>query len=359
MLTILLQAKYVLTSQQIDQGGLPMFARRNHLLKKLSRLPICFFFVAIIFIDCAEGQLKKVRVATPGYTISMISFLAAKMHGYYAAEGLDVELIATRAPTANLAVLSGSVEFSAVPLAGLTTALRGAPLKLLFVAFDKPQHELFVKPELQDLKALRGKKIAVAGIGTIGEVILRDYLTANGIDAAHNVTILGMGAPETRLTSLVSGSVDAAMLIAPYTLNARDAGFRTMVVFKDHNFVLPSGGLVTRQEVLEKDPVMVEKFVRASLMGFVLARDNRPEAIKVLVRNLKIDETMAAKIYDSARPIMTGDGALSDEIQNKMIAFFGRIAAAKDVPSADRVFDFSILRKAQATLQAQGWKPAL
>ena len=88
----------------------------------------------------------------------MLSFFAAKMNGYYATEGLDVDLLATRAPTANLAVLSGSVEFSAVPLAGLTTALRGAPLKLLFVPFDKPQHELFVKPELQGIKALRGKE---------------------------------------------------------------------------------------------------------------------------------------------------------------------------------------------------------
>jgi ABC-type nitrate/sulfonate/bicarbonate transport system substrate-binding protein len=61
---------------------------------------------------------KKVRVAIPGYTIAVLSFLAAKTSGYYTAEGLDVELFAMRAPTANVAVLSGSVEFSGVPLSG-------------------------------------------------------------------------------------------------------------------------------------------------------------------------------------------------------------------------------------------------
>jgi ABC-type nitrate/sulfonate/bicarbonate transport system substrate-binding protein len=156
----------------------------------------------------------------------------------------------------------------------------------------------------------------------------------------------------------LSGSFDAAMLIAPYTLNAKDAGFRAMVVFKDHNFVLPSGGIVAREEILRSDPVTVEKFVRASLMGFLFVRDNRPEAIKVLVRQLKIDESMATNIYDSSRPIMTSDGTLSEETQKKMIAFFSKIAGAKDVSSADKVFDFSILRKAQATLQTRGWKPA-
>src|SRR5574341_1149793 len=123
----------------------------------------------------ADAQSRKVRVAMPGYTIAGISFLTAKMNGYYAAEGLDVELIAMRAPTANLAVLSGGVEFSTVPLLGLTTALRGGALKVLLVHFDRPQHALFTKNEIQNLKLLRGKKIAVAGPGVVDDLLLRDY----------------------------------------------------------------------------------------------------------------------------------------------------------------------------------------
>jgi ABC-type nitrate/sulfonate/bicarbonate transport system substrate-binding protein len=313
------------------------------------------FIVAASILPCgARAQLRKVRVATPGYTVSMISFFAAKAQGYYAAEGLDVELLATRAPTANLAVLSGSVEFSAVPLAGLTTALRGGPLKLLFVPFDKPQHELLVKPDIQDLKALRGKKIAVAGIGTVGEVILSDYLNANGIDATHDVNLLAMGSPDTRLSTLLSGNVDASQLIAPYTIAAANAGFRALVLFKDQNFLLPSGGIVVRDELLKSDAAMVERFVRASLMGFILARDKRAEAVKILARNLRIDEPTAAVIYDASRPIMTSDGALTNDAQKRIIAYFSKSAGVKESGSPDRVFDFSYLRKALAALQSKG-----
>ncbi len=329
----------------------------SHIQKKLPLPMACLLFTAAIFTSRGEAQPKKVRMAVPGYTISMISFFAAKMNGYYAAEGLEVELIATRAGTANLAVLSGSVEFSAVPLAGLTTALRGGPLKVLFVQFDKPQHELFTKRELQELKSLRGRKIAVAGIGTIGDTILREHLNANGIDAGHDVTILGIGAPETRLASLLSGNVDAAMLIAPYTVNAKEAGFRDLVVFKDHNFVLPSGGIVAREEILRSDPLMVEKFVRASVMGFLFSRDHRAESIKILMRNMKIDEPTATTIYDSSKSTMTIDGGLSTETQKRMVAFFTKIAPAKDASGADKVFDFSFLRRAHSALQARGWKP--
>src|SRR5215510_14641812 len=184
-------------------------------------------------VNHSEAQSKKVRVAIPGYTIAVLSFLAAKTNGYYTAEGLDVELVAMRAPTANVAVLSGSVEFSAVPLSGLTTALRGAPLKVLFCQNDRPQHVLFAKSDLQNIKALRGKKIAVVGPGAIDDVLLRAVFSANGIDGGKDAAILAIGAAETRLAALATGAVDAAVLIALFSLNAKEAGFKELITFKE------------------------------------------------------------------------------------------------------------------------------
>jgi NitT/TauT family transport system substrate-binding protein len=321
----------------------------------LAALGICLTTVS--WFDYGEAQLKKVRVAIPGYTIAVLSFLAAKANGYYASEGLDVELVAMRAPTANVAVLSGSVEFSAVPLAGLTTALRGAPLKVLFSQNDRPQHVLFAKADLQNLKALRGKKIAVVGPGAIDDVLLREVFSANGMDGGKDATILAIGTAETRFAALASGTVDAAVLIAPFTFNAKEAGFKELITFKDEGFVLPSGGIVARDELLKADPSTVEKFVRATLMGFIVMRDSRPAAIKVLSRNLRIEEPTAARIYDSARPTMTADGALSDEAQKKVVSFVMKQAAVKEAPPYDKLFDFSVIKKANVTLQSKGWQP--
>ncbi|HYA27426.1 MAG TPA: ABC transporter substrate-binding protein [Acidobacteriota bacterium] len=308
-------------------------------------------------VSAGDAQLRKVRVAMPGYTIAGLSFLTAKINGYYANEGLDVELIAMRAPTANLAVLSASVDFSTVPLAGLTTALRGGALKLLMVHFDKPQHSLFAKNELQNVRALRGKKIAVAGPAAIDDLLLREYLAANGVDAGRELNILSIGAADTRATSLISGTVDAAMLIAPFTFVARGAGYREMVAFKDQGFLLPSGGIITRDEFTRAEPGLIERFVRASMMGFIHSRDNRGAAIKVLTKSLKIDEQIATKVYDESRPTMTADGTLPDDAQKKMAAFIAKTSGLKEIPPLERVFDFSFVRKANAMLDAKGWHP--
>ena len=325
----------------------------------VARLVVALSVLLVItsVVNQSEAQSKKVRVAIPGYTIAVLSFLAAQTNGYYAAEGLDVELVAMRAPTANVAVLSGSVEFSAVPLAGVTTALRGAPLKVLFCQNDQPQHVLFSKVDLQNIRALRGKKIAVVGPGAIDDVLLREVFSANGMDGGKDATILSMGAAETRFAALASGTVDAAVLIAPFTFNAKEAGFKELVIFKDEGFVLPSGGIVARDDLLKGDPVTVEKFVRTTLMGFLLTRDNRAAAIKVLSRSLKIEEPTAAKIYDSARATMTADGALSEDAQRKVVSFVVKQAGAKEAPPYEKFFDFSFIKKANATLQVRAWRP--
>ncbi|HEX2928168.1 MAG TPA: ABC transporter substrate-binding protein, partial [Candidatus Binatia bacterium] len=324
---------------------------------KAAALLICGIAINALLAFSVEAQTKKVRVAVPGYTIAVLSFLAAKMNGYYSSEGLDVELIAMRAPTANLALIGGNVEFSAVPLAGLTTALRGAPLKLLFCQFDKPQHSLFAKAEFSNVKALRGRKVAVSGLGTIDDILLREALGGNGIDPARDVTILAMGAADTRFSALASGAIDASVLIAPVSFYAKDQGFRELASFQDMGFVLPSGGIVARDETLKNDPQMTERFVRATIMGFLLMRDNRPGTLKVMSRMLRIDEPTAAKLYDSSRPTLTNDGTVTGETEKKMTGMVLKIAGIKDAPPAERLYDFTFVKKAHAALQAKGWHP--
>lgn len=303
------------------------------------------------------AQARKVRVAVPGYTIAVLSFLAAKANGYYAAEGLDVELIAMRAPTANLALLGGNVEFSGVPLAGLTTALRGGGLKLIFCQFDKPQHLLYARPEFGSVKSLRGRKLAVSGLGTIDDILLREALGGSGLDPGRDVTILAMGAADTRFSALVSGAIDASMLIAPVSFYAKDQGYRELVSFQNLDFALPSGGIVVRDETLRNDAAMTERFVRATIMGFLFMRDHRPGTIKVMAKVLRIDEATAAKLYDASRPTLTRDGTVSGESQRKMTAMVARIAGAKETPALDRLYDFAFVKKAHAALQAKGWQP--
>jgi hypothetical protein len=54
---------------------------------------------------------------------------------------------------------------------------------------------------------------------------------------------------------------------------------------------------------------------------------------------------------------MTADGALSEEAQKKVVSFVMKQAGVKEIPPHEKLFDFSLIKKANATLQARGWRP--
>ena len=102
------------------------------------------------------------------------------------------------APVSNLALIAGNVDFTSVPTAAITAALRGAPLRVLFTSFDKPLFWLYAKPEIRDLKGLKGK----IGQGTSGlgatETLLREFLRKQGLEVGRDVTLLNTGADAAR-----------------------------------------------------------------------------------------------------------------------------------------------------------------
>ena len=58
-----------------------------------------------------------------------------------------------------------------------------------------------------------------------------------------------------------------------------------------------------------------------------------------------------------ARPTLTADGTVTGDTEKKMTGFILKIAGVKDAPPTDKLYDFSLVRKAHLALQAKGWQP--
>ncbi len=305
-----------------------------------------------------ELRAEAFKVAMPSTTQAVLAFTIARDKGYYRVEGLDVELILMSAPTASRALLSGDVSVATVGGAGLPPLLRGSPMKFLFSTYNRAMFWLFAKPEIRDVKALKGKRVGVSGIGSGPDSLLREILRMNGLDANRDVAILSLGVMPTIFSGLQSGIVDAAMLSPPVTFKADEGGFRELVAFPKQDLVEPQGSIVVRDATLQSDAAQVERFVRASYKGFLYIRENRPGTIPFVARYLQVSEAQAAKAYDQVvRPALTQDGTLSQDMQAKAVEHVLKRLDLKEAPPLAKVFDFSLTRKVMAELQSKGWKP--
>jgi NitT/TauT family transport system substrate-binding protein len=322
------------------------------------RWSIILLFVVSGFAPRAEAQeLRKIHVAIPAVTPAVATFAIAKDKGYYREEGLDVELVAMPSGVGTQALIGGNVKFSTLGGASLPPILRGAPMRFLFATFSRPMFWLYAKPEIRSIADLKGKKVGISSLGSGPDSILRDTLKKHGLDGGRDVAILPVGSGTARFYALQAGSVEAAMLSIPAIFMAQDAGFRELVSFVDQDLVELQGSILTTNQLLESEPALAERFVRGSLKGFLTFRDNRPAAIQVLSKFLRLKEDMVVKIYDRFKPGMTPDGTINEALQRKSIEHIIERVGVKEPPPLDKVFDFALARKANNELKAKGWKP--
>jgi ABC-type nitrate/sulfonate/bicarbonate transport system substrate-binding protein len=263
-----------------------------------------------------------------------------------------------RAAISNTALISGNVEFATLGAAGVTAALTGHPLRVLFSSFTRPMFSLYAKAEIPDVRALKGRKIGVSSIGTCADSLLREALRKHGLEGGRDVAILSVGVTPTRFTALVNGSVDATMLTPPLTFNPEQAGFRELVNFAKEDLVEIQGSVIIRELLLQTDPNLVERFLRASVKGFLYVRDNRSGTIPIVARTQQISNDLAAKTYDSVlRPAMTADGTIAEDVQYKTVEQLVKRLGSTKSPPLSKIFYYSLAKRISANLQVMGWKP--
>ena len=317
---------------------------------------LIFTIVLFLFNSVFPAEARKVAVGIPVLDVTQSAVYVARDRGYYQKEGLEVELILMRGGVANQALIAGNVEFTTVPTAGLQAALQGAPLKVVLSTFHKPMFWLYSRPEIRNIKDLSGKKVAVSSLGAAGDSALRELIKKNGMDENRDVAILAIGTTATRLGALSTGVVDAAMMTFPHNITAAESGFRELVSFIASDIIQLQGAIVTREGLLGSDPGVVEKFIRATIKGIIYYSTNRSGAVPILARNTQAQEALAAKVYDLVKPALTPEGILTDDLQKRVMAPLLDRINKRDVASS-RFFDFTLARKLNSEIKAEGWKP--
>src|SRR5215510_6057582 len=312
----------------------------------------------VTFASSFSGvEARTVNVAVPTLSMVVIAFTTAKERGYYHEEGLDVNLVVMRDTLGISALIGGNADFASMSGAGFTAILGGVPLRFGFSSFFRPMFWLYAKPDIQDVRALKGRRIGVTGLGSGPDNLLRETLKRSGLEGGRDVTILALGLPATLAAGLRAGTVDAGTISPPFNFAVRDAGFRELVSFLKEDFVELQGSVLAHERIFQTDPVVVEKFLRGTLKGLRYARENKAGTIPILLRYMKIKEDLAGQYYDQVRPIMTTDGTANADLQKKYLDQALKVLTPKAAPSAEKIFNYSLARKISTELDVTGWTP--
>jgi NitT/TauT family transport system substrate-binding protein len=246
------------------------------------------------------------------------------------------------------ALLGGSVDYTSASGSTIAAAVRGLPVKLVFISSSKPQFELVSQPQIKSVQELKGKIVGISSRGGSNDLMMQMILQKNGLAPNKDVTTIIVGAQEETVIALRTGLIAAALLTPPRNFMLQRDGFNRIAYSGDYLSTYANGGIGVTDEKIKTNPSEVLAFVKGTLKGLQFSMKNRAEMVKIMPAYLGIkDAALIEQLYDLYLSRQSLDGSVDDRWMRGAIEFTQKTlgGAAKEVPPS-QVFDFSFVQKA-------------
>jgi NitT/TauT family transport system substrate-binding protein len=310
--------------------------------------------LAAVSLDCeiarsAEKSAKvaPVRIAYVSRSILDMPYMIARDRGFFREEGLEAEFVFMKAIQTVQAMLAGGVDFGTATGTGISAAVNGADVRVVFALTDKPSFDMIALPNITSVQQMRGKKLGISAPGSLTEILARQILIVNKIPL-DQVAMLPLGTSDVTYIALKAGTIDATMLQVPQNFIAQDEGYRKIAAGADV-YRAVQGGLTTTKTVINDRPEVVTRVIRATQRALRLIRNDKKftlDFIKGPFLDMGKDrDRYADRVYDTALQLFLTSGSVDEKLQREMIATAAQRIKPKDAVPPERVFDFSFAQK--------------
>jgi NitT/TauT family transport system substrate-binding protein len=210
-------------------------------------------------------------------------YAVPKRLGYFAAEGLDVDIQNTQTGMISAQALqSNNAQVGTTAGAAIMSVReQGGDLVSFFNLKRNPETFLVVLPDspISKLQDLKGKTIGAPSFGAGAGLSLKQNLSEIGI-TPEQYTGIATGAGPSAVTALRTGKIDALVMWDAMLAAAENTGLALRIVRIPLEDGFVGTTLATRTAFAETHPKEVTGYCRAMTKGLVFTMTNRTAAIR-------------------------------------------------------------------------------
>lgn len=245
-------------------------------------------FLALFLIGCGRSEppaLKKVTFMAgykPQANLPFVAAYVAKEKGYFQEQGLDVDIMHSTGQHLQL-LMAGSVDITTADANSVLKRRADSNLQIVAIAlFGQKGQQAYMTLSKSGIKTLKDWEGKTFGYKTSLPPDYLALLKAGGVDRTK-VNEVSVGFDPRILTE---GKVD---ILAVFKSNepdiVRKLGFEVNV-FDPADYEVPTLGLtyITRQELVDKEPDMVRRFLKATMKGLEFAFNNTEETLNIVMK---------------------------------------------------------------------------
>lgn len=223
------------------------------------------------------------------------AYYVAVKKGWFQEEGLDVNIILGQGSGYTVKVLQAKkahigIADAPVPIKGIA---QGAQIKIVGIIFDKHPNSMFFwkGSGIEKPQDIVGKTVAVPAADG-HKVMWPAFAKQIGV-APDSVRFINIE-PAAKVVSLATKKADVVFELytgKPFMEKAIPADQLGNFLWSDYGFNAYAHSLVVRNDVIESNPEMVRKFLKAAYRGWDFTVQNPEEAIMILSEYHPINQT--------------------------------------------------------------------
>ncbi|WP_017753988.1 ABC transporter substrate-binding protein [Calidifontibacillus oryziterrae] len=288
----------------------------------------------------SSTDLEQVQLFLAADGNAMYYAYIARDNGYFAEEGLDVELISGHGGTSIVQKIgSNTADFGIVAVPSLLSAWNeGHDIQAVYQINSTNLFDLIVPrySDIRDISQLKGKVIGVTELGAAEVPFVQSLLANAGLNAEVDVTIRPFGEHATAksiLTGFENGEIAAFSGGAHDLVSLYVSGFKSNSLIPKVYKALPSTAIIANGSIINERPDLVEKIARAIARGTDFSIKNRNAALEIMKEAAPeefTDEAVGQMCLDTfidlSTPIETekGYGYIYQDSWKKLIELFGK-----------------------------------
>jgi NitT/TauT family transport system substrate-binding protein len=247
--------------------------------------------VVVCWQAAAAQQPIEVKAGISDPVNTVLAWYMARDAGFYAAEGLKVDIINMSGGSRGAAELqAGRLDVMHVGLSSVIRINRGGgDIRTIGSLSNVIRFTFFSAPGVKTAAELRGGVIGVSTFGSESDSTVTLALARLGL-ARSDVTLKEYGGGMRRLGAVKSGEIKATPLNEPLASLAREQGVNVLVDLVPEQIPWVFSSIVVRQGDISGRRDVLTRFLKGTIEGNYLALSDETRAKDVLAKELKITD---------------------------------------------------------------------
>jgi NitT/TauT family transport system substrate-binding protein len=240
--------------------------------------------ILVLLSGSAARSAEQIRVGYGSLSTSYAPIWVAGEAQLFQKNGITAEVLYLESALVRTALIAGDIVMGG--MSGTTMAaprLQGADPIIIASFLNSLQYRLVVRPEIKTPAQLKGKRIGVAGFGLGAHRGAQIMVAKLGLNPDNDVVMLQIGGDPTRLSALLSGTIDASVFNPPLYKRAVEAGMRVLANIEEMGFPVQASALVTTEQFVRKNPDLMRRAMRSIIESIYVIKSN-PELTKRAIR---------------------------------------------------------------------------